>query len=190
MINPDFGREPSGALQEFCHDLNIWSKKKFNTSPHILPALSAHISSLARLKLYKAMEKCENEVWYVDTDSIITSKRLRTSSKLGGLKLEHKIIRGYFIAPKFYYLQPNPDNPIVKIKGFPNRTFSEEAFQKALKNDFSMFHYRQKVFGLFSENVRRYKRIVGMITRKKTVKSVYDKREICGLDTRPLNFRG
>ena len=142
-----------------------------------------------------------------NTDSIISSKELETSNRLGGLKLEHRIIKGYFIAPKFYYLQTaqlgdfiqTPMLPmmqavnqemksIIKIKGFPNPKFTEQCFEKALRNDLSDFHYNERVFGLMRENVRNFDRFIGRIDRKKQIKSLYDKRVVCRnhIDTTPL----
>jgi len=47
-----------------------------------------------------------NKLIYIDTDSFILEKALDSSlvsqTELGYLKLEHVIIEGHFIAPKFY----------------------------------------------------------------------------------------
>jgi hypothetical protein len=59
------------------------------------PAISAHITSYARVKLWKVISYCrENDikVYYCDTDSIFTNKPLPdflvSSTELGKMKLE------------------------------------------------------------------------------------------------------
>jgi len=60
----------------------VLEKRKYNV------AIASAVSSYARVKLYKMMEKAKFNVVYCDTDSIFTTEILPTSEKLGDLKLE------------------------------------------------------------------------------------------------------
>lgn len=170
-------------------NLEMYAKPSRSFGKHILPAIAAHVTALARLRLYSAFEKCGlHNVYYCDTDSVITSRHLESSERLGQLRLEHKVVRAYMISPKFYFMKTNPHgdmvsvpnviDEIIRIKGFNMQQYPESAFRKALRNDLSDFRYNHLSFGLLSENVRRFGRFVGMIEKKKSIKSLYDKRHV------------
>jgi len=191
--------------------LSLFARPTISFAKHILPAIASHITALARLRLFRAFEKCGiDNVYYCDTDSVITSREIESSNKLGHLKLEHKVVRAYMISPKFYFLKTNPHGDlistpktnemqaseenlknVIRIKGFNMQEYPEECFRKALHNDLSDFHYTALSFGLMSENVRRYGRFVGMIEKKKSIKSLYDKRVVLRnhIDTKPVIVR-
>lgn len=69
-----------------------------------IPILSAYTTAYARDKLYTAIEPIQEDIFYMDTDSIFTIKTLPNGSELGQLKLEYKVQKAYLIKPKFYYL--------------------------------------------------------------------------------------
>lgn len=205
-INPDFRKVDIRKLKMAHEGLNMWSRETKNYATFILPAISSHITSMSRIKLFNAFREVENDVYYCDTDSLITSSKLRTSKKLGALKQEDKIKEAVFLSPKLYAYLPNPrKTEEIKAKGFQayrkiinKETGKEEKkqilffedFKKALfKNDFSGFNQEREVFGKFKESIRREKKFVTMITRKKSLKSVYDKRKILkNFDTKPLKM--
>ena len=74
------------------------------------PILSSYISSLARIRMYKYIEKYEPI--YMDTDSIFTEKYIESSKELGGMKHEYSSEHSIFIKPKMYMT-----NNKVKMKG-------------------------------------------------------------------------
>ena len=80
--------------------------------PHMHVPISAHITALARRRLYDYMKPCP-DLFYCDTDSLLTSKELPSSNELGDLKLEKEIQEGIFVAPKVYRVDDQ-----VKAKGF------------------------------------------------------------------------
>jgi len=171
-------------------DLDVWKKNSYNVSAHIIPSISAYITSYSRLKLFDLIQDVKNKVWYCDTDSIITSENLNTSSELGGLKLQHRILRGYFIAPKFYGIMTNPEGFISVLKGFENENkFNEDSYKKALFGDFSDFKFEDLSFASLKESMRRNKVFVSMVSKKKSIKSEYSKRNLFDMeqfDTSPI----
>lgn len=86
------------------------------TPRYIMPIVSSYVTSYSRLKLYSAFQAAgEHNVIYSDTDSVMTTKKLPESSKLGDLKQE---FRGDMVAvrPKVYFLS-NDKGFKVKVKG-------------------------------------------------------------------------
>lgn len=95
------------------------SSKYSKPSAFCVPIWASYVTSYARIKLHRAI--LETEPIYCDTDSLITHKELKTSDKLGDLKLEMKILRGVVVRPKFYALQDKHNKDYVKIKGLGQR---------------------------------------------------------------------
>lgn len=80
-------------------------------------AIASHITSLARRTLYRFLARCGEDVYYTDTDSIVTGQTLPTGPELGALKLEHEVRSGRFVQPKLYELDGK-----IKSKGFSRLT--------------------------------------------------------------------
>lgn len=165
-------------------------KKNKSFSPYHLPMISIMVTSLAQLRLYEYFEKIINrggKIFYCDTDSIVTDIRIDTDDRLGGLKLENTFKRGIFLAPKTYYLELfdtiEGNDKKIRIKGFTNNVKNKinkwEVWHKALtKQDFTPF-YEQKIRPA-SLNEIRIRHLNGFVTLldEKTIKNVYDKRQI------------
>jgi hypothetical protein len=79
--------------------------------PHVHVPIAAHITAIARRTLYESLDKA-GDIYYCDTDSIVTTGKLEESKELGGLKLECSG-SGTFIQPKVYTFGDK-----VKAKGF------------------------------------------------------------------------
>ena len=172
------------------HDLGIFSRSSINNSPHIIPSISTHVTARARLELYGWFERIGFEnVYYCDTDSIYTTKRIKYSKKLGGMKLEYKAKEGIFLSPKFYFLELKDKSIKIRMKGFSNPEFLKQDFLEALNGNYSQFVHFRKEFGRFSESIRRKKKAVSMLDKKKSIRTLYCKRRISGIETRPLKFK-
>lgn len=65
-------------------------------------AIAAYVTSHARIKLHKSLHECGEDLYYCDTDSFFTTKKLKTSMNLGDIKIEKSISRAAFILPKVY----------------------------------------------------------------------------------------
>jgi len=120
-------------------DSPIWYAEEEVDAPYIMPQVAARVTSLARIRLYRAMREAERlggTVYYCDTDSIITDVVLPTGPELGALKDEgvdwakgldaDLVSRGFepkgwetlsgrlhgeFIGPKLYMLDVNDVDP-------------------------------------------------------------------------------
>jgi hypothetical protein len=85
-------------------------------------AISLFITSYARIHLFNLIKKHDIEVYYMDTDSIVTDKELPveevSSTELGKMKLEYRIVKGIHAALKTYWHLPyGSDKPKIKAKG-------------------------------------------------------------------------
>ncbi|MFB6089173.1 MAG: DNA polymerase [Candidatus Aenigmatarchaeota archaeon] len=106
------------------------------------PILSSYISSWARLRMYEYIEK--NDPFYMDTDSIFTTNELKSSKKLGKMKLEYSSNNSIFIKPKMYLT-----NGKVKMKGVSRP--SEDDFVKVLKG----LELKKMRFTKLSESIKK-----------------------------------
>lgn len=100
----------------------IYVKNKFNSyiPSFVIPIFSIYTTAYARDVLYNKIKEVGVEnVYYYDTDSIITDKILDTSQNLGDLKLEYFIRDGVLVAPKMYAFVTDTQE-IVKVKGASN----------------------------------------------------------------------
>lgn len=88
------------------------------------PIWALYTTAYARLKLHEFILRC-NPV-YVDTDSLMTTKELISSNKLGKLKLEMKIKKGIVVKPKFYMLFPMNRKEYIKVKGVGMKLKSDD----------------------------------------------------------------
>lgn len=88
--------------------------------PHVHVPISTLITARSRRLLLEHMRKghSSGQIFYVDTDSVITTAELHTSSELGGLKLEYQIDRGVFAGSKLYAVEKIGGEQQVKAKGF------------------------------------------------------------------------
>lgn len=197
-INPDtvIGLTPE---YEDVSDLELYSKEVTNESGAILPALAVFVTSYARIELYKYLDG--NDPAYCDTDSIMTRSILPTGRGLGELKREMEVVEGYYRLPKLYALKlPHPtpfhwleDAPmptVVKHKGFPKGTLTYAQVEYAVKTgDDAALTYERSGFSTMMESLRRDGSMVSVATYRRSVKSLYDKRCVTGIDsTDPLTI--
>ena len=81
----------------------------------------------------------DNKLLYSDTDSLFLEKPLNDSlispSELGKFKLEHEVVEGYFIHPKFYAFKNSNGDTIIRNKGLANNSLSFEDFIKLDKGE-------------------------------------------------------
>ncbi len=156
-------RGPCEVVGGFCRDCegskpamsdidgDVWYQHKRVEAPYIIPHIAAHITALARKRIWQYMKaaiEAGGELYYVDTDSVITDVVLPSTTHLGGLKdeyplsmaknadeafafanpeeatawLEAMTLTGTFVQPKVYMLESQKfSQPKVTMKGFPYR---------------------------------------------------------------------
>jgi hypothetical protein len=88
-------------------------------SPHVHVLWAAAISAGMRLKLHELIEHLDGNVFYCDTDSVVTTARLRQSNDLGGLKIAERFDKATFFAPKEYIGVTLEGHQIARVKGVP-----------------------------------------------------------------------
>ena len=79
--------------------------KSFKGSNHNLPYLSAHITALARSKIYEQAKNIlqnNGKIGYIETDAIFTDTKLQTGTGIGEWKCEGEVENAKFIASKTY----------------------------------------------------------------------------------------
>lgn len=167
------------GLKPFNDEHDLYIQESESRATFIIPSISAWVTSCARVELLQMLLKAgEENAYYADTDSIFSTKNLPTSDKLGGLKVEAEADEAIFVLPKLYVLRTG-DKLITKAKGF-ERDFTNKlsfnSFDKALHGDRSDFVQVIQRFGKFKESLKREGRYVTMLTKKKSIKSEYDKR--------------
>ena len=196
-----FSDNPPNGAKPYDEDFGLYTIERPSRSKYILPYLASYITSRARVKLYeKFIEVGQDNVWYCDTDSIITNKPLAVGSGLGDLKLEYEIKRGVFLQPKAYCLElqrPIRDDKgasirqITRVKGMKELKLDVLDFIKALKTgEMSGINSRYYNICGFRECIARDRSL--RINRKEVFKklnSFYDKRRVEGIETFPLNFK-
>lgn len=103
-----------GSVEEYFP--GVWAQTVSVPVPHMHVPIAAHITALARMRLYDCLIACD-EVFYCDTDSIVTTDTLPTGEELGELKLEYRLKQGRFYAPKLYDLDTGKGR-VLRAKGF------------------------------------------------------------------------
>lgn len=120
-------RDEMLLIKDFIKSLTKHNKiMNFNKDSAI--QLASAITAYARINIDKHKRSILDkggEIFYSDTDSIITNTEMETSNKLGDLKLENTIEEGYFMAPKAYAMKIN-NKWHIKIKGLSKKTIEKE----------------------------------------------------------------
>lgn len=128
----------------------IWYKDEIARAPYIIPQIAAHVTALARVKIWHEMVRADElgVLAYSDTDSILSDADLPCSNELGKLKDEYpgRRFTGTFVQPKVYLLETEDGKIIpgehlqgcsdkacrgcsdykVAMKGFPKRLRTRE----------------------------------------------------------------
>lgn len=175
-------------------DSDVWYQNHHVDAPYIIPHIAAHITALARVRLWRFMIQAlemGGKIWYADTDSILTDVVLPSSSDLGGLKDEYpgQLLEGTFVQPKVYMVEgQKPDGEKwskVTMKGFGKDMRTKENLARLRKGETLSFDRLEKVRTLARLG---FSRSPSMADVTKSFKSSYDKRIINddGITTRPV----
>lgn len=168
-------------------------------------AIAAWVTSLARIHMHKLMWDCKDELYYTDTDSVFTTKKMKTGDSLGMLKEEYRCKKAVFLLPKTYVaddvlgLKDDKGNDVFKklaMKGFDKRKiqhFEYDDFFEALEGD--LRHMRvvhDEKFAKFRTAAKKGNLTTLLPESQKQIKSAYDKRLVTRngkkWDSRPLHI--
>lgn len=148
--------------------------------------IAAWITALARMNHYLLMKQIGFEhVYYCDTDSIITDKKMKISEKIGGLKLEMEIKEGVFLMPKVYGIIDKNNTEIIHAKGFSSKAFTYLELKKLLLGKVkSLQMIGERMLG-FRESIKRVNDIkdsagsfLKMVNATKELKMNYTRRKL------------
>jgi len=118
----DDGRNGITPTDIYIGDMRLAKKQTiFKGFSH--PGIAAMVTAHARIKLYRAMLPIQDNIYYCDTDSIVTSAILPTSKEIGDLKLEAQAYQACFLLPKTYSF-----GSTSKMKGFPKEFAQSKNF--------------------------------------------------------------
>ena len=182
---------------------SLWVVNESRDKEHIVPQLAAYVTSLSRIKLWKAMRDAwimGGMVLYVDSDSIrvsapvgLTGKRRDAwyvefervigvdSSELGKWSREkdedgNLDFNGTHHRPKLYALWSTKTDKLVtiKAKGIPKRERTEENFGKLLRGE--AIHYKRR---MMPRTILKGHHPAPLdVKTHKAVTSEFDKREV------------
>lgn len=117
---------------------------KLRYARYVNPIFSMYTTAYARDHLYTLFSKSFKDIYYCDTDSLMTRKDYDTDDKLGSLKLVETMPEAVLVKPKFY-LTPKG----AKCKGV--RRLDEKEFYNLLLTK-SVSNIK---FSKFKESLRR-----------------------------------
>lgn len=153
----------------------VWLDKTFT---HV--GISAWVTSLARIHVHKLMWPIRKQIYYTDTDSMFTTKKMKTGDKLGELKEEYKCKRAVFLLPKTYVVDDDNDFKKLAMKGFDKRKiekFEYEDFFTALEGDLrNMKIVRDARMAKFKTGAKKGDLTTLLPKEPRAIKSLYDKR--------------
>lgn len=125
-------------LSEDCYIVAYHSNKsntgeeKWNPPKNSAVQLAAAITASARIYMYPYISR--DDCYYTDTDSVALGSSLPedliSSTVLGKFKLEDRIVKGYFLAPKAYCYTAIEGKNVLKYKGPAKNLILPEWFEK------------------------------------------------------------
>nr|QHB79550.1 DNA polymerase [Sesuvium portulacastrum] len=113
------------------HSNTMTENDYWNPPKNSAVQLAAAITASARIYMYPYISR--EDSYYTDTDSVVLSQPLPeevvSSSVLGKLKLENRIKKGYFLAPKAYCFDLMMGKEVLKFKGLGKEAISKKWFE-------------------------------------------------------------
>lgn len=127
---------------DFLKVVNSYKDNEYQNIDNTSIVISAAVTAYARIHITKIkmyILHLGGEIFYSDTDSIVTNIKLPNNlvneNELGKLKLEHTIKKGIFITGKTYCLIDENDKFINKAKGIKSSSLKYEDYLKLLNNE-------------------------------------------------------
>ena len=173
-------------------NMNITKSEKYNHySKYLHSEISALITADARLELYKLIERAGiDNVYYYDTDSIITSYPLNCSAELGQIKKVAELDEFICIGAKLYAYKTKNDVHIT-AKGFNVADLKYTDFLSAYKGDISKIHTNKESVRKFrSSLVSHSNNFANTYNLDRTLRNEYNKRIVLSdnINTKPYKI--
>lgn len=151
---------------------------KLNSFTHA--GIGAFILAYARILMHEKMEPLGTEIYYMDTDSCWTTKKLPSSLELGEFKLENEFDEACFILPKTYVAM-NKDFKKIAMKGFDARKikgYTVDDLKMVLQGDLSLYVPHDKTIAKFKTALMKNSVVMHKKAYAKRIVSVYNKRTL------------
>ncbi|MEM3845658.1 MAG: DNA polymerase [Candidatus Parvarchaeota archaeon] len=163
----------------FSGDYALKSQKKYIVNGFMHTEVAGLITSYARLELYNLMLKAGlDNIYYCDTDSIITNKEMPVGDNLGEVKQEYYVNEYIGLSSKLYAIREG-DKVVIKAKGYNVKNLSYNSFINALKGDYSEFKSEiSRLIHIKEFYIHHKSSYIDKITIKHNFKNIYDKRNI------------
>jgi hypothetical protein len=182
-------------------ELNLYLKKTRLEKSHSNVAVSAWVTSLARIHMHKLITPNQDHIYMMDTDSMLVSRKNKSNDdKLGALKLEFTANRGVFLLPKTYFLDNNKkgDGSTVVMKGFDKKLvqgFTYEDFIDQFEGEIRLKTGPKQVKAKLRTALKKGSFLSYQEEQGREIRSVYDKRVFTrtskgNWDTEPLVVDG
>ena len=144
----------SGEMEEIFGEYYFRIKTEPTRSNCDILSLASYVTTYARINLHRIIIKC-GDVYYCDTDSVVTGKNLKTGVELGDLKKEFSIESASFIGRKDYLLKTKKKTilkrkgvPVKNLISFDNKILDEDDKKKLSEKDsgiLELIHYSDVV---------------------------------------------
>lgn len=167
-------------------------------------AVSAWVTSAARVFMHRKYMESPESLYYTDTDSIFTTASYPDEKGLGGLKREYDCESACFLLPKTYIAShvDGTEKNKVTMKGFSRGRdgkklahFQMEDFLTALEGDLRLMRVTEaEKMATFKTALSKGKILSMLDERPKAIQSMYDKRVVEKIgnrryDTRPHRIK-
>jgi len=167
-------------------------KKEMNLKCFSNVAMGAWVTAAGRVYMHRLMSPIQDSIYYMDTDSIFTTKKLESGKGLGALKHEYSVRRACFLLPKTYIAE-GEEKKIV-MKGFDSRkikNFTFEDFYSTLQGETGILKIEGELkFSKFKTATKKGNLLSMSEQGKKEIRSRYDKRKFTrkggAWNTRPI----
>jgi len=158
--------------------------------------IAAFVTSYARIYMHKMFKDLGEELYYTDTDSLFTTRKLPSNKGLGGLKLENEFASAVFLLPKTYFARGFAKSKIA-MKGFDRKKiqdFTLDDFRNALEGDLRRFKIENEPKFATLKTALAQKKIVTLTKKsERQLRAVYSKRIIYKKDgeffSKPINLQ-
>lgn len=162
----------------------IIDNRKFKASGMFNPVIASWITGFARAKLYDTMNEYEEDVYYVDTDSVAVKPHchLPSSNRLGDLKLEKEGMMT-ILREKLYLMMDNDKVVKSATHGFWKRGDDLWAMISEGRTNYSVKHMVK-----IKEAIRQHKQALVFETQDRCISLAPSQKRQVPEDWRKLDF--
>jgi hypothetical protein len=143
-------------------------------------AMGAWVTAGGRVHMHRLMTPIQDSIYYMDTDSVFTTRKLPSGSGLGELKFEYARKRACFLLPKTYITEDLEGKCKATMKGFDKKKiekFTFDDFHSTLNGEMGLLKIEgQPKFAKFKTATRKGNLLIMVDQGKKQIRSRYDKR--------------